>query len=72
MGKRYPDKDIEPGSLMSPELAGGFFMIRTTWEAITHSLRYFILVSYAALLKVPSTFFLTVVFHKLSTTVLPI
>ena len=67
-----PNPGVEPVSLMSPALAGSFFTTNATWEAITHSLGYFILVSYAALLKVPSKFFLTVVFHKLSTTVLPI
>ena len=28
-----PDPGIEPTSLMSPELAGGFFTIGATWEA---------------------------------------
>ena len=28
-----PDPGIEPESLMSPALAGGFFIIRPTWEA---------------------------------------
>ena len=28
-----PDPGIEPASLMSPELAGGFFMSRAIWEA---------------------------------------
>ena len=28
-----PDPGIEPGSHMSPALAGGFFTISTTWEA---------------------------------------
>ena len=29
-----PDPGIEPGSLMSPELAGGFFTTKATWEAL--------------------------------------
>ena len=29
-----PDPGIEPTSLVSPALAGGFFTIRPTWEAI--------------------------------------
>ena len=29
-----PDQGIEPISLMSPALAGGFFTTSTTWEAI--------------------------------------
>ena len=29
-----PDPGIEPSSLMSPELAGGFFTTSTTWEAL--------------------------------------
>ena len=28
-----PDSGIEPASLMSPALAGGFFTTSTTWEA---------------------------------------
>ena len=28
-----PDPEIEPTSLMSPELAGGFFTTSTTWES---------------------------------------
>ena len=28
-----PDPEIEPVSLMSPALAGGFFATSTTWEA---------------------------------------
>ena len=28
-----PDPGIEPASLMSPELAGGFFSTSATWEA---------------------------------------
>ena len=28
-----PDPGIEPESLISPALAGGFFIISTTWEA---------------------------------------
>ena len=28
-----PDPGIEPASLMSPALAGGFFTTNTTWEA---------------------------------------
>jgi len=31
-----PNPGIEPSSLMSPALAGGFFTTNTTWE--THSL----------------------------------
>ena len=30
---RLPDPAIEPGSLMSPALAGGFFTTSATWEA---------------------------------------
>ena len=30
-----PDPGIEPASLMSPALAGGFFSIRAKWEALT-------------------------------------
>ena len=29
-----PDPGIEPTSLMSPALAGGFFTTNTTWEAL--------------------------------------
>ena len=29
-----PDPGIKPSSLMSPELAGGFFTTITTWEAL--------------------------------------
>ena len=32
-----PNPGIEPMSLMSPVLAGGFFTSSTTWEAILHS-----------------------------------
>ena len=28
-----PDPEVEPTSLASPALAGGFFTISTTWEA---------------------------------------
>ena len=28
-----PDPEVEPMSLASPALAGGFFTISTTWEA---------------------------------------
>ena len=28
-----PDPEIEPASLTSPALAGGFFTTSTTWEA---------------------------------------
>ena len=30
-----PDSGIEPTSLMSPVLAGKFFIISTTWEALS-------------------------------------
>ena len=30
-----PNPEIEPMSLMSPALAGGFFTSSTTWEALT-------------------------------------
>ena len=30
-----PDPGIEPMSLMSPALAGGFFTTSATWEAFT-------------------------------------
>ena len=33
-----PDPGLEPASLMSPALAGGFFTTRAMWEA--HILRY--------------------------------
>ena len=29
----FPDPGIEPKSLMSPALAGMFFIVRATWEA---------------------------------------
>ena len=29
-----PDPGIEPASLLSPALAGGFFPMSTTWEAL--------------------------------------
>ena len=29
----FPDPRIKPVSLMSPPLAGGFFITSTTWEA---------------------------------------
>ena len=29
-----PDPGIEPGSLMSPALAGGFFTTKAIWEAL--------------------------------------
>ena len=32
-----PNLGIEPVSLMSPALVGGFFTLSTTWEAILHS-----------------------------------
>ena len=32
-----PEPGIEPASLVSSELAGGFFTIRATWEAIIKS-----------------------------------
>jgi len=35
-----PDPGIEPTSLMSPALAGGFFTTSTTWEAYYISYRY--------------------------------
>ena len=31
-----PDPGIEPVSLMSPALAGGFFVTNATWEAHLH------------------------------------
>ena len=31
----FPDPGIKPASLASPELTGGFFTTRATWEAIT-------------------------------------
>ena len=31
-----PDTGIEPTSLMSPALAGGFFTTSATWEALQH------------------------------------
>ena len=31
--ENLPDPGIEPTSLMSPALAGGFFTTGTTWEA---------------------------------------
>ena len=30
-----PDPGIKPESVMSPALAGGFFTISTTWEALS-------------------------------------
>ena len=33
-----PDPEIEPESLMSPALAGGFFTTSTTWEAPAQAL----------------------------------
>ena len=30
-----PDPGIEPASLLSPALAGGFFITGSTWEALT-------------------------------------
>ena len=30
----FPDPGIEPESLMSPALGGGFFTTRATWEAM--------------------------------------
>ena len=33
-----PDPRIEPVSLMSPALAGGFFSSSTTWEALSDML----------------------------------
>ena len=33
-----PNPGMEPGSLMSPALSGGFFITSTTWEA--HGLKY--------------------------------
>ena len=32
-----PDPGIEPASLMSPALAGGFFTNSTTWEALNQA-----------------------------------
>ena len=34
-----PDPGIQPISLMSPELAGGFFTARATWEAQYNKLK---------------------------------
>ena len=34
-----PDPEIEPASLMSPALAGGFFTTSSTWEAQLSSIR---------------------------------
>ena len=34
----FPDPGIEPGSFMSPALAGGFFTTSVTWETRTNSL----------------------------------
>ena len=31
-----PNPGIEPSSLMSPALAGGFFTASATWEALSH------------------------------------
>ena len=31
-----PDPEIEPVSLMSPALAGGFFTTSATWEALRY------------------------------------
>ena len=36
-----PDLRIEPGSLMSPGLAGEFFITSTTWEALLTCLQLF-------------------------------
>ena len=33
-----PNPGIEPSSLMSPALAGGFFTTSTTWEAHMHAM----------------------------------
>ena len=33
-----PDRGIEPASLMSPALTGGFFTTSTTWKALGHTL----------------------------------
>ena len=33
--ENLPNPEIEPMSLMSPALAGGFFTSSTTWEALT-------------------------------------
>ena len=35
-----PDPGIKPTSLMSPALAGGFFITSTTWEAQSRNGRY--------------------------------
>ena len=32
--REFPDLGIEPSSLMSPTLEGGFFTTSTTWEAL--------------------------------------
>ena len=37
--ENLPNPGIEPPSLMSPELAGGFFTISTTWEALVQSIQ---------------------------------
>ena len=34
-----PDPGIEPMSLMSPALAGGFYTTSTTWEAQVHAIK---------------------------------
>ena len=40
-GVDLPDSGIEPASLMSPELAGRFFIISTTWKAHNNSILKF-------------------------------
>ena len=35
-----PDPGVKPTSLTSPALAGGFFTISATWEALLHSVCY--------------------------------
>ena len=36
-----PDLGIKPTSLMSPALAGGFFTVSSTWEALLHSYQHY-------------------------------
>ena len=35
-----PDPEIKPKSLVSLVLAGGFFIIHTTWEALSESIQF--------------------------------
>jgi len=51
--ENLPDPGIEPMSLESPVLAGGFFTTGTTWEAMNMNMVFFSRKSHTLLCKPP-------------------